>query len=60
MPEEVEPPEPVEVELIIDGFIVSGSRDATIMIKGEEMGDGMFPPMEGEVPMEPAAPVEEE
>lgn len=60
IPEEVEPPEPVEVELIIDGFIVTGSRDATVMIKGEEMGDGMLPPMEGEAPIEPAAPAEEE
>ncbi|MDE0012920.1 MAG: hypothetical protein OXU36_17370 [Candidatus Poribacteria bacterium] len=56
IPEEVEPPEPVEVELIIDGFIVTGSRDATIIIKGEEMGDGMAP-VEGEVHIKP---VEEE
>ena len=65
-PEDVEPPEPVEVEITIDGFIVTGSKDATVMIKGEEMGEGMVPPMEGEAPMipeepaEPVEPVEEE
>ena len=40
IPENVEPPEPVEVELTIEGFIVTGSRDAAVMIKGEEMGEG--------------------
>ena len=60
VPEDIEPPEPVEVELIIDGFVVTGSRDTTVMIKGEEMGEGMVPPMEGDAPMEPAAPAEEE
>ena len=60
MPEEVEPPEPVEVELVIEGFVVTGSRDAEVTIKGEEMDEGLFPPMEGEAPMEPAEPVEEE
>ena len=60
IPEDVEPPEPVEAELIIDGFVVTGSRDTTVTIKGEEMGEGMLPPMEGEAPMEPAEPVEEE
>ena len=60
IPEDVEPPEPVEAELIIDGFVVTGSRDTTVMIKGEEMGEGMLPPMEGEAQMEPAEPVEEE
>ena len=65
-PEDIEPPEPVEVELTIDGFIVTGSKDTTVMIKGEEMGEGMVPPMEGAEPMkpiepaEPAEPVEEE
>lgn len=58
-PEDMEPPDPVEVELIIDGFVVTGSRDTTVMIKGEEI-DGGIPPMEGEAPMEPAAPAEEE
>ena len=57
-PEDLEPPEPVEVEIIINGFIVTGSKDTTIMIKGEEMGDIMVPPMEGEAPMEPAQPAE--
>ncbi len=60
IPEEVEPPEPIEAELIIDGFVVTGSRDTIVMIKGEEMGEGMVPPMEGGAPMEPAAPAEEE
>ena len=39
IPEDVEPPEPVEVELVIENFIVTGSRDAEVMIKGEEMGE---------------------
>lgn len=60
IPEDVEPPEPIEAKLIIDGFVVTGSRDTTVMIKGEEMGEGMLPPMEGEAQMEPAEPVEEE
>ena len=60
IPEEVEPPEPIEAELIIEGFVVTGFRDVEVMIKGEEMDEDMVPPMEGEAPMEPAAPVEEE
>lgn len=60
IPEDVEPPEPIEAELIIDGFVVMGSRDTTVMIKGEEMGADMVPPMEDGAPMEPAAPAEEE
>ena len=60
IPEDVEPPEPVEVELVIENFIVTGSRDAEVMIKGEEMDEGMGPPMEGDAPIEPAEPVEEE
>ena len=59
LPEDMEPPEPVEVELVIDGFIVTGSKDITVTIKGEDMGDNMAP-IEGEEPMEPAEPVEEE
>ncbi len=58
IPEDVEPPEPIEAELIIDGFVVTGSRDTTVMIKGEEMDEGMLPPMEGEAPMEPVEPME--
>ena len=58
-PEDLGPPPTVEAELVIDGFIVSGSKDATVTIKGEEMGDGMAP-MEGEAPMEPVEPAEEE
>ncbi len=49
--EEFEQPEPVEVELTLNGFIVTGSKATTVMIKGEGMG---------EAPMEPAEPVEEE
>ncbi|MYK19800.1 hypothetical protein F4055_16790 [Candidatus Poribacteria bacterium] len=60
IPEDVEPPEPIEAELTIDGFVVTGARDTTVIIKGEEMDAGMLPPMEGEAPMEPAEPVEEE
>jgi hypothetical protein len=58
MPEDIEPPPTVEAELTIDGFIVSGSRDTTVTIKGEDMGDGVMPP-ELEPPVEPAEPVEE-
>ena len=62
-PEDLEPPEPVEVELVIDGFIVTGSRNATVTIKGEEMDgvigtDLVLPPVEDEAPNEPADPVE--
>ena len=58
-PEDIGPPPTVEAELTIDGFIVTGSRDTTVTIKGEDMGDGMMP-AEAEQPMEPAEPVEEE
>ena len=58
-PEDIGPPPTVETELTIDGFIVTGSRDTTTMIKGEDMADGMMP-AEPEQPMEPAEPVEEE
>ena len=58
-PEDIEPPPTVEAELTIDGFIVTGSRDTTVTIIGEDMGDGMIP-AEPEQPMEPAEPVEEE
>ncbi len=57
---DMEPPEPIEAELIIDGFVVTGSKDTTVMIKGEEMVDGMLPPMQDEAPMEPAEPVAKE
>ena len=59
LPEDMEPPPTVEAELTLDGFIVTGSRDATVTIKGEDMGDGMMP-AGPEQPMEPAEPVEEE
>ena len=58
-PEDIGPPPTVEAELTIDGFIVTGSRDTTVTIKGEDLGDGMMP-AEPEQPMEPAEPVEEE
>ncbi|MCY3723606.1 MAG: hypothetical protein OXG97_15395 [Candidatus Poribacteria bacterium] len=57
--EDIGPPPTVEVELTLDGFIVTGSRDATVTIKGEDMDDGMMP-AEPEQPMEPAEPVEQE
>ena len=56
-PEDIGPPPTVEAELTIDGFIVTGSRDTTVTIIGEDMGDGMIP-AEPEHPMEPAEPVE--
>lgn len=56
-PEDVGPPPTVEAELTIDGFIVTGSRDTTTVIKGEDMDDGMMPEIP-EQPMEPAEPVE--
>ena len=59
IPEDIGPPPTVEAELTIEGFIVSGSRDTTVTIKGEDMGDGVMPP-ELEPPVEPAEPVVEE
>ena len=56
IPEDIGPPPTVEAELTLDGFIVTGSRDTTVTIKGEDMGDGMMP-AELEPPVEP---VEEE
>ena len=58
-PEDIGPPPIVEAELTIDGFIVTGSRDTTVTIKGEDLGDGMMPAAP-EQPVEPAEPVEEE
>ena len=57
--EDIEPPPTVEAELTIDGFVVTGSRDATVTIKGEDMDEGVMP-AEPEQPMEPAEPVAEE
>ena len=59
VPEDIGPPPTVEAELTLDGFIVTGSRDTTVTIKGEDMGDGMMP-AELEPPVEPAEPVAEE
>ncbi|RKU23029.1 hypothetical protein C6500_02650 [Candidatus Poribacteria bacterium] len=56
IPEDIGPPPTVEAELTLDGFIVTGSRDTTVTIKGEDMDDGMMP-AEVEPPVEP---VEEE
>jgi hypothetical protein len=58
LPEDIGPPPIVEAELIIDGFIVTGSKDVTVRIKGEEMGRVMVP-IEAEVPIEPMEPIEE-
>ena len=58
LPEDIGPPPSVEAELIIDGFIVTGFKDVTVRIKGEEMG-GVMVPTEAEVPIEPMEPVEE-
>lgn len=41
-PDGVEPQQRVEVELIIEGFIVSGSKDKTITIKAGDEADGMM------------------
>ena len=38
LPEDIGPPPTVEAELTIDGFIVTGSRDTTVTIKGEDNG----------------------
>ena len=59
LPEDIGPPPTVEAELTIDGFVVTGSKDATVTIKGEDMDEGMMP-AGPEQPMEPAEPVEEE
>ena len=59
LPEDIEPPPTVEAEFTLDGFIVTGSRDTTVMIKGEDMEDGMMP-AEPAPPMEPAEPAEAE
>ncbi len=57
-PEDIGPPPTVETELTINGFIVTGYKDITVTIKGEDldMGDGMIPELP-ELPAEP--PVEE-
>ena len=38
LPEDIGPPPTVEAELTIDGFIVTGSRDTTVTIQGEDNG----------------------
>ena len=59
LPEDLGPPPTVEAELTIEGFIVTGSRDITVIIKGEDMDGGMMPAAP-EQPIEPVEPVEEE
>lgn len=58
-PEDLGPPPTVEAELTLDGFIVTGSRDATITIIDENMNAGTMPAIP-EQPIEPAEPVAEE
>ena len=53
------PPPTVESELILEGFIVTGSKDTTVTIKGPEMDEDMVP-IEGEAAIDPAPPAEEE
>ena len=38
LPEDLGPPPTVEAELTLEGFIVTGSRDTTVTIKGEDNG----------------------
>lgn len=52
LPEDLGPPPTVEAELTLDGFIVTGSRDATLTIISEGAEPGH--------PVEPAKPLEEE
>lgn len=52
-PEAAEPPPPVKIEIVIDGFIVTGFKEATVTIKVEDMAEGMMP-------VEGIADVEEE
>ncbi len=59
LPEDIGPPPTVEAELTIDGFVVTGSRDATVTIKGEDLDEGMMPAEPGQ-PMQPVEPVEGE
>ena len=47
----------LETELIIDGFIVTGNKDITVTIKGEDLGTSTIP--EPGLPLEPGEPVEE-
>ncbi|MDD9975793.1 MAG: hypothetical protein OXU27_17415, partial [Candidatus Poribacteria bacterium] len=44
-PEDIGPPPTVETELIIDGFIVTGYKDITVTITGEDNGDDEKPPL---------------
>ena len=51
--------EPLETELTIDNFIVSGNKKITVTIKGEDTGDITIPEIPG-VPILPPADPEEE
>ena len=44
-PEDIGPPPTVEAELTIDGFIVTGYKDITVTITGEDNGDDERPPL---------------
>ena len=44
-PEDIGPPPTVEAELIIDGFIVTGYKDITVTITGEDNEDDEKPPL---------------
>ena len=67
-PTDFEPPPTVEITINIDGFIVTGLKEAFVTIMGEEMADGMISeeivegplPEEIDEPVEPVEPAEEE
>ncbi len=60
-PEDVEPPEPIEKEIVIKGFIVTGSKEITVNIAGisepeppvHHTGVPPLPPDPEEIPQEP-------
>lgn len=58
LPDDLEPPPTVEAELTLDGFVVTGSRDTTVLIRGEDIEDDRVPAPEH--PIEPVEPGEEE
>ena len=55
-----EPVEPLEAELTIDGFIVTGQKEITVTVKGEETGDITIPEIPGEPLLPPAFDLGEE
>ena len=61
-PEDFEPPPSVEVKINIAGFIVTGFKEVSVTIAGEEIPEENGEPVE-EIEAEPVeieAPVEEE